>query len=139
MFRQDQPRTYACQPIGLRRILYSTLLLRYCTEYCISWFDCLSFLRGLCCAVLQLYTPHQTVRQHRVTFAGSSSHNLSTMTSRCVLIITSPRARCYRGSTSSVRVQQVGYTCNSNEVGKSPAFVQRCDAPPMRCGDATAM
>ena len=30
----------------------STLLLRYCTSYCISWCDCLSFLRGLCCAVL---------------------------------------------------------------------------------------
>ena len=82
---------------------------------------------------LQIFTPHRTV--HSITFAGPSSHNLSTMTSTYVLIITSPRARCCRGSTSSVRVQRVGCTtgiCNSNEVGMSPAFcaATRC------CGDA---
>ena len=81
-----------------------------------SWFECLRFLRGLCCAVLQIYTPHRTV--HHIPFAGPSSSNLSTMTSTYVLIITSPRAHCSRGSTSSVRVQRVGCTtgiCNSNE------------------------
>ena len=93
---------------------------------------------GLCCAVLQIYTPHRTV--HRITFAGPSSRNLSTMTSTYVLIITSPRAHCSRGSTSSVRVQRVGCTtgiCNSNEVACvscSDAMRRRCDAAPMRCG-----
>ena len=130
----------------------STLFPRYCTLYCISWFECLRFLRGLCCAVLQIFTPHRTV--HSITFAGPSSHNLSTMTSTYVLIITSPRARCCRGSTCSVRVQRVGCTtgiCNSNEVGMSPAFcaATRCcgDAMRLQCyaamrrrcdGDATA-
>jgi len=101
---------------------------------------------------LQIFTPHRTV--HSITFAGPSSHNLSTMTSTYVLIITSPRARCCRGSTSSVRVQRVGCTtgiCNSNEVGMSPAFcaATRCcgDAMRLQCyaamrrrcdGDATA-
>ena len=50
-----------------------SLLLRYCAHYFILWFDCLSFVCGLCCAVLQLYTPHLTVCRsqlsldHRVT------------------------------------------------------------------------
>ena len=93
--------------------------------------------------MLQIYTPHRTVR--RITFAGPTSRNLATMTSTHLLIITSPRAHCSRGSTSSVRVQRVGCTtgiCNSNEVACvscSDAMRRRCDASPMRCGDATAM
>jgi len=90
------------------------------------------FLRGLCCAVIQLYTPSSSDGALRITYAGSSSHNLSTMTSTCVLIIASSRAR-WCGSTFSVRVQRVGCQCTtgrcySNEVSDA-----------MRCGDATAM
>ena len=57
----DSPR---CLNLSLR---YSAFV-----QYCISWFDCLSFLRGLCCAV-ELLTPHRTEHRskllldHRVT------------------------------------------------------------------------
>ncbi len=103
------------------------------------------FLRGLCCAVIQLYTPSSSDGALPITYAGSSSHNLSTMTSTCVLIIASSRAR-WCGSTSSVRVQRVSCQCttgrcNSNEV--SDAMRHRCDAAMRRRwdhadGDATA-
>ena len=76
--------------------------------------------------------------------AGSWSHILSTMTSTCVLIMASPRARC---STSSVHVRRFGCTAgkfDSNEVRTPPAFLAatRCGADVMRLrcdGDATAM
>ena len=79
-----------------------------------------------------------------IIFAGSWSHILSTMTSTCVLIMASPRARC---STSSVHVRRFGCTAgkfDSNEVRTPPAFLAatRCGADVMRlrCGcDATAM
>ena len=75
------------------------------------------------------------------TFAGASSHNLSTIAPTYVFIITSTRAGCCRGSTSSVRVQRVGCTCNSNEVGKSPVLraAMRCAADALRrcSGDVT--
>ena len=79
-----------------------------------------------------------------IIFAGSWSHILSTMTSTCVLIMASPRARC---STSSVHVRRFGCTAgkfDSNEVRTPPAFLAatRCgtDAMRLRCdGDATAM
>ena len=66
------------------------------------------------------FSLQETQTVHRITFAGPSSRNLSTMTSTYDLIITSPRAHCSRGSTSSVRVQRVGCStgiCNSNEGG----------------------
>ena len=80
-----------------------------------------------------------------ITFAGSSSHKLSTMTSTCFLIDASPRTRC-SVSTSSVRVQRVGCTtdeCYFNEVpciSCSDAMRRRCDAAMRRrCNcDATA-
>ena len=79
-----------------------------------------------------------------IIFAGSWSHILSTMTSTCVLIMASPRARC---STSSVHVRRFGCTAgkfDSNEVRTPPTFLAatRCgaDAMRLRCGcDATAM
>ncbi len=103
------------------------------------------FLRGLCCTVIQLYTPSSSDSALRITYAGSSSHNLSTMTSTCVHIIASSRAQ-WCGSTSSVRVQRVSCQCttgrfNSNEVRN--AMRRRCDAALQRqcdhaVGDAGA-
>jgi len=129
-------RTYACFPIGSRRILSFKFIAEVLCIilHIILWlFEFFSnFLRGLCCAVIQLYTPSSSDGALRITYAGSSSHNLSTMTSTCVLIIASSRAR-WCGSTFSVRVQRVGCQCTtgrcySNEVSDA-----------MRCGDATAM
>jgi hypothetical protein len=83
-----------------------------------------------------------TAERPLITFAGSSSHTLSTMTSTCVLIDASPRTRC-SGSTSSVRVQRVGCNIGECDLMKSPAFraATRCGADAMRrCdGDVTAM
>jgi hypothetical protein len=97
-------------------------------------------LRGLCCAVLQIFTPHRTV--HSITFAGPSSHNLSCMSSSSL--------RPEPAVVEAPLLQSAYYesACVLMNSASRLHFVQRCDAPAMRCGcnamrrcdgDATAM
>ncbi len=98
------------------------------------------FLRGLCCAVIQLYTPYPSRTVHSKTFAGIiKSQPFDHDFDMC------PHHRFAQGPLLRQRVgcQCTTGICNSNEVGKSPAFraATRCGADAMRrCdGDATAM
>jgi hypothetical protein len=62
----DSPR---CLNLSLR---YSAFV-----QYCMSWFDCLIFLRGLCCAV-ELLTPHRTEHRSKLLLDHASQPLTST-------------------------------------------------------------
>ena len=116
-----------------KTLYHGSIFLAFCVDCAVQCFDSL-LLVGRC-----------TAERLLITFAGSSSQNLTTMTSTFVLIDASPRTRS-SGSTSSVRVQRVGCTtdeCNFNEVpciSCSDTMQRRCDAAMRRrCNcDATA-
>ncbi len=96
----------------------------------IVWF----FLRGLCCPVIQLYTPSSLNGALHITYVGSLSHNISTMTSVCVLVMPADVAPLLQ-SVQRVSCQCTTGRCNSNEV--SNVMRRRCDAAMLRRWDHT--
>ncbi len=80
-----------------------------------------------------------------ITFAGSSSHNLSTMFSSTFRCVSSSILR----PEPAAEAPHLQSACNEStaplknvipmKLASRLRFVQRRDAAPMRCGDATAM
>ena len=103
-------------------------------QYCISWFDCLSFLRGLCCAV-ELLTPHRTEHRSKLLL----DHRVTTFDfDRCSQHRSEPTAEA--ALLQSAFNAPDAPLANVILMKSATRHWQRRDAAAMRCdGDAIAM